>query len=174
MKYSYLSIRNDIVKLSILFSVALWMNRWKESILFLVPFMLIRILLGGIHCRSSFGCLILTGLWVALGVGLSILLEDAQSIVFLLTIVSVAAPICCTPVASKKRRRIGEIEKKRRQRISIIIELSVFAFLLIVNMNRVLKNCACMALLNNNCQLLFLNARFKNGGGDITCQSWKD
>ena len=65
-----------------------------------------------------------------------------------------------------RHKQIGLIERKRRQKIGILIEIAIMLFVLILDLRGTYKNCICMALLNNNYQLLFMSVERKTEGGE--------
>lgn len=160
IRYSYLSIRNDLGKILIIIGVCTLMGTGKESILILMSMIPVRMLMGGIHAKSFLRCLLISFGWVTIGIGLARVMEAWSEWLTCITLASSLVLIHADPIESANKRCLINQERKRRKRLSILIALIGLLIMVIIN-NPIYKNCICMGLLIDNIQLFILDKRRK-------------
>ena len=160
IRYSYLSIRNDLGKILIIIGTCTLMGTGKESILILMSMIPVRMLMGGIHAKSFLRCLLISFGWVTIGICLARVLEARSVWIVYIALVSFLALMNADPMESANKRCLTKRERKRRKRLSILIEIINMLITVIIN-NPLYINCICMGLLIDNIQLFILDRRKK-------------
>ena len=126
-----------------------------------VTFTSVRTLLGGIHMKTYWGCLVATICLFSLIIFLSIEGYKYVFILIILTIVSFVGIIKNGPVISNQKRRVSQ--KKRKTLKYMIIGLEVIYLFLVIFIIRTpeYRSAVLLTLLINNLQNYVLHRKEK-------------
>ena len=158
LEYSYISIKNDLLKLFLLCSLAISMGVWKEFILTVTTMSLIRVLVGGIHQESFWSCFFFSLFYISLNIVTAVLLKGYTTILFIITVVSTLIPFILSPKPSNRKKALSERQKSKRKRLCLILEIMFVIFAVVIKRPEY-KACIYTSVINSNLQLLYINRR---------------
>ena len=126
IRYAWLSIRNDLLKLLILTLLAIVIGVWKQFALVMISYTGIRFFIGGIHKKTFFSCLIDTAAWIGSAMyGASLLTSHGCGIIMLLELLAIALIGLFGPVQSPNRKEMDNRTSNRRRILAIGICLTI-------------------------------------------------
>lgn len=116
IRYAWLSIRNDILKLLILTVLAIIIGVWKQFTLVMISYVGIRFFIGGIHRKTFLGCLIDTAAWIGSAMyGASFLASHGWLIILLCEFSTTVIIGIIGPVQSPNRKEMDNRTSNRRR-----------------------------------------------------------
>ncbi|MGI5958596.1 MAG: accessory gene regulator ArgB-like protein [Massiliimalia sp.] len=110
-----------------MFIIGIFLGMWFESLLFILPFMLIRKFSGGFHLKSPVACfLVSTALLTAFLMVIQYMIEkEIYWLPLIFAFLSVVLLALFSPVDSQQRQ-LSEKEKTVFKRVAIIISVTIF------------------------------------------------
>lgn len=117
--FSIKSLVNDSMKIILIMGLSFFFKVTKDVVLYLIPFLSIRIFMGGIHKKTFLGCLISSMFWIAIGVFIPRLLHNSTGWHYLCVMV-IMGNLVFKPIRSKIRK------KKKWKYANIMYILGVF------------------------------------------------
>ena len=146
IKYGIESIYLLLTKFVVIIGIATVLGLFKEAILFLILFNILRIFAFGIHASKSIYC------WISSSIGFILIPFICKNFIipnlFLIiaSIISLISFILYAPADTKKRPLINEKKRKRYKMISIILTI-IYILLIFTIKSILLKNLLISALL---------------------------
>ena len=126
IRYAWISIRNDFLKLLIITSTAIMVGVWKQYCLVMMSYLGIRFFIGGIHRKTFLGCLIDTAVWIGGAIWAALFLANQGQISIILCELLAAGLIeGFGPVQSQNRKMMDKRIRKRRKLFAAVICLIV-------------------------------------------------
>ena len=126
IRYAWLSIRNDILKLLILTVLAIVIGVWKQFALVMISYTGIRFFIGGIHRKTFLGCLIDTAIWIRSAMyGASYLASHGWIIILLCEFFATVLIGIMGPVQSPNRKEMDNKTSNRRRTLAIVMCLII-------------------------------------------------
>lgn len=106
MKLGIMVLLHDICMISSILLLAAYLSVFKESALFLFTFGIFRMMSGGIHLKSSIGCLLGTGCLIFGGVkiGETVTLNLLQTIIIFLILFAIT--YCLAPQGTENNKSL--------------------------------------------------------------------
>ena len=146
IEYGLVGIYILITKLVIIFAVALIMGIFKEVIIFLFIYSLIRATSFGIHASKSWICLIVS-LLLMLGVPYISLIITIPTVFKIVILAITTILICLYSPADTEKRPI--INPKRRLTYKVVSTMTaiIFTIVSLVISNNYISNCLVFALI---------------------------
>ena len=126
IRYAWLSIRNDFLKLLIITSTAIMAGVGKQYCLVMISYLGNRFFIGGIHRKTFLWCLMDMAVWIGGAVLVASILADQGQIPIILCELFAAVLIGgFGPVQSPKRKMMDKRIRKRRKLFAAVICLIV-------------------------------------------------
>ena len=161
--YSY-GLRQGIIMLaqtaSILF-VGVLLDMWWQSLLFILAYAPLRLSAGGIHANKQWICFICTILHFVVVIMLIKYIDWTNLAIVLITILSGICIFFLAPIEDKNKP-FDEVEKrvyKKRTKITLCIEISIIALLLVFSLNKIAE---CAAIILGTLGLMVVIGKLKN------------
>lgn len=156
ISYAAKSIVNDISKLMILLSIAVLADTVILFLVVLIPFVTVRMLLGGIHMKSYWQCLIVTG-GTLFGI-MSISVLCANSILELLwgSVISILGIAYVGPQVSSRKRILTKKRREVFRKSGLMLEFFLLFFTIGGIQNEMYQAGILLTLLISNVQILIL------------------
>ena len=165
IRYAWLSIRNDFLKLLIITSTAIMVGVGKQYWLVMISYLGIRFFIGGIHRKTFLGCLMDTAVWISGAVLVASILADGGQIPIILCELLAAGLIGgFGPVQSPKRKMMDQKTRKRRKLLAIVICLIIIILsgFSLISANVSAPLCAGMMVEGLQASIIKLQRRFYN------------
>ena len=146
IKYGLESIYLLITKFIVIFLISIFLNLWKETLLFMLFFNLLRATAFGIHASKSIYC------WISSIISFLIIPYISKYFIFpnivfqVLTIVSIILFIIYAPADTVKRPLINK-KKRKIYKIATMITGIVYTTLILIINNNVIKNLLLFSML---------------------------
>lgn len=133
--YGLKSLIKYIIFLIILIPICIYLNNLKESFIFLLLFILIRINVGGYHLNNAYTCLIVSVSLICIIPYLLIRYPLTSFISFILFFIGACILILCAPVAHDKKKITVSEQKyfKRKIKVLLIIYLLLLILFELIN-----------------------------------------
>ncbi len=149
IEYGLTGLYLTLSKALIIFLIALVMNIFKEVLIFLIVFNLIRLTAFGIHAKKSWICLLVS---ILLFIGLPLIMLRIKikiSIKIILGIINIILILKYSPADTRKRPIIN---KKRRlfYKITSTISATMFLIISLLCHSNYISNCFLFALIIEN------------------------
>ena len=159
INYAIKSILSDISKLLILLALAVLTDTVLLFTLVMVTFVSVRVLLGGIHMRTYWGCLITTICILSLIVFLSIVGHKLMFIFLIFTVVSFIGIVKNGPVISIQKRRVSRNKLRTLKYLIIGLEVMYLSIGIFVIQTPEYRSAVLLTLLVNNLQNFILSRK---------------
>lgn len=161
IKYAIKSISNDLTKSVMLFLIAQMTDTIQIFRSVFIPYITIRIFLGGIHMRTYWGCF-----WVTLGILETIVvlaynLTDCYRCIQLFTCSSLFIVSIIGPMTSNNKKKLTPTKQRVFKEIALLIEILFLGICEWIVKIPACKIAICLSILVNNYQLLILFYRKK-------------
>ena len=161
IEYTYKSIKNDLLKIGLLYVVVLSFHQGMYLTCVLIPMIIIRMLIGGMHRPTFWGCFLMTSGWVFGGMIMgTILINNAFYFAACIMIVSILGVMKYGIAPSPKKNVLPMEKKKSRKHIAVVIEWIFVAVLLLLSKGVVAKG-AFVGVTVTNLQVI-IKRRFQN------------
>jgi len=126
IRYAWVSIRNDFLKLLIITLAAIMAGVGKQYCLVMISYLGNRFFIGGIHRKTFLGCLIDTAVWIGGAIWAALFLANQGQISIILCELLAAGLIGgFGPVQSPNRKMMDQKTRKRRKLLAIVICLII-------------------------------------------------
>ena len=123
IKYAIRSIWNDISKLILYSLIALLTSTWGLFLAVCVPYISVRVFMGGMHMKTYWVCFFFTGTTLIFMMILSVLLYDNLTNLFYVTVISLVMILVIGPVVSINKKRVSKCKRYIFSGITLIIEI---------------------------------------------------
>ena len=153
IEYGLESIYLTITKIIIILLLAKILNIFKETILMIVFYNIIRLFSFGLHAKNSTACLITSLMLFIGGTYLSIYLNISLIIKEILSILCLILIIIYAPADTEKRPLINKKKRKRFKILSILTTIIIIFFITYLN-NNVLTNFMVIGLIEATIMIL--------------------
>ena len=145
IKYGIESIYLLLTKFIVIFGISIILGLWKETILFLLMFNILRIFAFGIHASKSIWC------WISSIICFLIIpyickINLPSWFYYIVTFISLISFILFAPADTVKRPLIN-IKKRRIFKILSILFASIYITIIFITNNILLKNILIFSLL---------------------------
>ncbi len=170
IRYAWLSIRNDLFKIIILWLVAVVLGFNAQFIIVLTAYCSLRMWIGGIHKQTFIGCLVDTGIWIGIGIGCSVFFLRISCWTMICIGIAAMIPILLSgPIQSPKKRPIEQPTKKKRTAIAALIAVFIILVQLAKSIPVEIRSCLLSGLLIESLQVLLINflGKGRNHGGIV-------
>ena len=153
IEYGLESIYLTITKIIIILLLAKILNIFKETILMIVFYNIIRLFVFGLHAKNSTACLITSlmlfigGTYLAIYLNISLIIKEILSILCLILIIIYA------PADTEKRPLINKKKRKRFKILSILTTIIIIFFITYLN-NNILSNFMVIGLIEATIMIL--------------------
>ena len=139
-EYAVYSLLITMLPLLMAFGIGCTMNKCAASIVFILPFMLIRKYSGGYHCKYPWICIIIsTGI---LYFGIYIVDKiNHNKYVDLIFVVSVIGLMILSPIDSANRRLEDDEKKVYKKRTIYLLILSAIVYMAMLQLNKLFAVC---------------------------------
>ena len=161
INYAIKSILSDISKLLILLAMAVLADTVFLFGVVTVTFVSVRVLLGGIHMRTYWGCLIATICTFSLIIFLSIVGHKLTFIFSVLTVVSFIGVVKNGPEISIQKRRVSRNKRQILKYLIIGLEVMYLSLGIFAIQTPEYRLAVLLALLVNNLQNYILYRKGK-------------
>ena len=151
----------NMLEVCIVFTLAFLLGILKETMLFTIMFVPLRMLAAGVHCKTGSTCLLIT---VIFYIGSSLLCKYCPiriSYAIILGIMCIIAFLKYAPADTENRPILGE----KHRRMIKIKTISIAVLILVINIlikNATLFNCAMYALIIETVSILPLTYKIFN------------
>ena len=118
----------------------------KETIIFYIMFIMLRIFAAGVHCKTGHACIITTFI---LFIGASLLAKYyplAISKVFIIVVASIGLLFKYAPADTENRPILGH-DHRRKLKIKTVLSASLILFISLLSNDPLIFNCAMYALI---------------------------
>lgn len=159
INYAIKSILSDISKLLILLALAVLADTVFLFGVVTVTFVSVRVLLGGIHMRTYWGCLIATICIFSLIILLSIVGHKLMFIFSILTVLSFIGVVKNGPVISIQKRRVLQNKRQILKCLIIGLEVMYLSLGIFVIQTPEYRSAVLLSLLVNNLQNFILSRK---------------
>ena len=113
IEYTYKSIKNDLLKIGLLYVVVLSFHQGMYLTCVLIPMIIIRMLIGGMHRPTFWGCFLMTSGWVFGGMIMgAILINNTFYLAVCILIVSIQG-VMKYGIAPSPKKNVLSMEKKK-------------------------------------------------------------
>ena len=154
IRYAWLSIRNDLFKIIILWVVAALLGFSVQFTVVLITYCSLRMWIGGIHKKTFIGCLVDTGIWIGMGIGCSMILLKVSCWTMVCIGIAAMIPILMSgPIQSSKKRPIEQSIKKKRTTIATLIAVFIIIAQLANSIPIEIRSCVLSGLLIESLQV---------------------
>ena len=153
IEYGLESIYLTITKIIIILLLAKILNIFKETILMIVFYNIIRLFSFGLHAKNSTTCLITSlilfigGTYLAIYLNISLIIKEILSILCLILIIIYA------PADTEKRPLINKKKRKKFKILSILTTIIIICLITYLN-NNVLTNFMVIGLIEATIMIL--------------------
>ena len=153
IEYGLESIYLTITKIIIILLLAKILNIFKETILMIVFYNIIRLFVFGLHAKNSTACLITSLMLFIGGTYLSIYLNISLIIKEILSILCLILIIIYAPADTEKRPLINKKKRKRFKILSILTTIIIIFFITYLD-NNILSNFMVIGLIEATIMIL--------------------
>ena len=153
IEYGLESIYLTITKIIIILLLAKILNIFKETILMIVFYNIIRLFSFGLHAKNSTACLITSLMLFIGGTYLSIYLNISLIIKEILSILCLILIIIYAPADTEKRPLINKKKRKRFKILSILTTIIIIFFITYLD-NNILSNFMVIGLIEATIMIL--------------------
>lgn len=153
IKYGLESIYLLITKFIVIVGISIILGLWKETLLFLLFFNLLRATAFGIHASKSIWC------WIISTIAFIAIPFFCRNYIFHNVFYIVMSIICnisfvfYAPADTEKRPLINE-KKRRRYKLLTLITSIIFTFIIFIVSNSIIKNILIFSMILQNIFIL--------------------
>lgn len=149
IKYGLEAIYLTITKVIIISIIAILLGIFKESLVFILFYNIIRLPSFGLHAKKSWICLVSSSI-LFLGIPyLSMILTIPIIIKSIIGIICIVFMFKNSPADTKKRPIVSKKRRNKLKFISVIITI-IYSFISIVINNNFISNCILFSLIMQN------------------------
>ncbi len=123
MEYTLKALINELTKVLMYVVVFAFFGVLSNFLLAYVAFVTVRLFAGGIHCKTYWGCALVSFLMLGSCVGVGVVAPEQQQTIFVVSLISIVVPVLLAPVTPSFRVIKTDKHKMLLRAVAAIVSL---------------------------------------------------